>query len=92
MIRYDARKKGFEEVAKKLCKHETAMDGWNRKFPNKTVNDLVRHGKSIAQPALDYYKSNFNEEGGDLYNLKRALKSLPNFHPICVKRRKYQLT
>ena len=69
---YDVKEKGAEEVVKKIDTHETTMDGWNMKFPNKTVNDLVRHGKSIAKPALDFYKSNFNEEGADKYNLKRA--------------------
>lgn len=84
-IRYDARKKGVEEVVKKLRTHEIAMDRWNRKFPNKTVNDLVRHGKNIAKPALDYYRSNFNDEGGDMYNLKRASKACQIFNPFVLK-------
>ena len=84
-IRYAEKKKGVEEVAKKLSNHEIIMDGWNRKFPNKTVDDLMRHGKDIAQPALDYYKCNFNEEGGDMYNLKGAARGCQIFNPFVLK-------
>ena len=61
--RYDAKKNKVEEVVKKLRMHEITMNGWNRKFPNKIKDELVRHGKNIAQPALDYYKSSFNNDG-----------------------------
>ena len=49
-MRYDAKKKGVEEVVKKINTHETAMDRWNTKFPNKTVDNLVRHGKIQLNP------------------------------------------
>ena len=58
------------------------MDEWEKDFPNTTVDDLIQYGKDIAQPALDYYARNFNEEGGDIYKLKRAARACQVFNPF----------
>ena len=61
------------------------MDEWNREYPNTTVEDLIQHGKNIAQPALDYYTPNFNQEEGDIYRLKRAARACQVFNPFVLK-------
>ena len=50
------------------------MNKWNKECPSTTVEDLIQHGKSMVQLALDYYDFNFNQEEGDIYRLKRAAR------------------
>ena len=61
------------------------MDEWNRDFPNTTVKDLIQYGKDVAQPILDYYTRNFNQEEGDIYRLKRVARAYQMFNPFVLK-------
>ena len=82
---FDEKIKILEKAVNKLKKHNSSMDEWNREYPDTTVEDLIQHGKSIAQPALDYYTHTFNQEAGDIYRLKRASRACQGFNPFVLK-------
>ena len=75
----------LEEAENKLKEHNRSMDEWKREYPDTSVEDLIQHGKSIAQPALDYYTRNFKQEAGDIYKLKRASRACQVFNPFVLK-------
>ena len=82
---YDELAKEVEKAESKLTKHMNIMEEWNKEFPNITVEDLIQHGRSIAQPALNYYTRNFNQEDGDIYRLKRAARASQIFNPFVLQ-------
>ena len=69
---FNEKTKILEKAEDKLKKHNSSMDEWNKEYPNTTVEDLMKHGRNIVQPALDYYARNFNQEEGGIYRLKIA--------------------
>lgn len=73
--------------AEKVVKDEsaavhTSFEKWKEKFPHRTPDSLLAHGKSILKPAGDYYKKLFLEEGGDCYNIRQMSEASLIFDPI----------
>jgi hypothetical protein len=60
----------------------TSFEKWKEKFPHRTPDSLLAHGKSILKPAGDYYKKLFLEEGGDCYNIRQMSEASLIFDPI----------
>ena len=79
------KRKEVEKAKDKLEKQKNSMDEWNREYPNSIIEDLINHGKSIAQPVLDYYTRNFNQVEGDIYRLKRVARACQVFNPFVLK-------
>jgi|AntRauTorckE5430_2_1112549.scaffolds.fasta_scaffold04191_3 hypothetical protein len=46
---------------------KNSFDDWS-KFPHRTRESLIEHGKSIAAPLNKYYTDLFLKEDGDCYN------------------------
>ena len=61
---FNEKIKILEKAENKLKKHNSSMDEWNREYPDTTVGDLIQHGKSMTQPALNYYTCFFIKKQG----------------------------
>jgi hypothetical protein len=69
------------KAAEKKVKDESdeahaSFEKRKEQFPHRTPDSLRAHGKSILQPAGDYYKKLFLEEDGDVTTFEKCQKLL----------------
>jgi hypothetical protein len=75
------------KAAEKKAKDESEelhklFEEWKEKFPHRTPDALLAHGKSILHPAGEYYNKLFLEEDGDCYNIRQMSEACLIFDPI----------
>ena len=73
--------------AEKIVKDEAdalhkSFEEWKEKFPHRTPNALIAHGKAILKPAGDYYEKLFLDEEGDCFNIRKMSEACLIFDPI----------
>ena len=64
---------------------EAKVSKWKLKFPRRTRQELIDYGKSIGKPAYDYYNKQFQDEGGDLVELRKRGLACKLFDPFFLK-------
>ena len=74
-----AAEKKVKDESDEVC---ASFEKWKEKFPHRTQDSLMAHGKSILQPAGEYYKKLFTEEGGVCYNIRNMSEAALIFDPI----------
>ena len=84
-IRLSTNKTAVSLAKIKLNRHNATIENWNINYPNRTIDGLIRRGKAISKPTLNYYTSNYNDEEGDLFRLKRAARAIQIFNPFVLK-------
>ena len=76
------KKKNMNDATKEAEDKQMALDEWNERFSHQNRDELIRHAKSVCQPAIDYYKRQFIEETGDLHKLRRRGMVCALFDPL----------
>jgi Ribonuclease G/E len=74
-----AAEKKVKDESDEVC---ASFEKWKEKFAHPTPDSLMAHGKSILQPAGDYYRKLFMEEDGDCYNIRKMSEAALIFDPI----------
>jgi len=78
-------KKRREDINESAEKYKKSFDDWSAKFPHRTRESLIDHGKSIAAPLNKYYTDLFLKEDGDCYNTRQAVLACKIFDPLFLK-------
>ena len=70
---------------KSLEKLKNEHNKWKLEFPYETQDDLLKHGKNVGKPVLDYYVHLFQENHGDNYYMRQATNGCKMFDPMFLK-------
>ena len=73
-----AKKEAKEEAAKVFAEYE----GWKKRFPHRSKEALMDHGKNVLIPVGEYYKAQFLEEGGNCRPMRVMAEAAQIFNPI----------
>ena len=59
-----------------------SYEEWKKKYPARTKEALMEHGKSVLQPVGRYYKSQFLEKTGDCFKMREMSEACQMFDPL----------
>ena len=84
-MRLKEMKKNRDYVKKLADEAEQAYKDWKLRFTHRTRDSLIAHGKSIIEPAKQYYTSLFSNNEGDSYIMRRVDKGCKIFYTLSLK-------
>ena len=58
---------------------------WKETFPHRTRNEILTYGKTIGEPAMNYYIKHFKEETGDLFLFRKRALACKIFDPFFLR-------
>jgi hypothetical protein len=79
--RQELEDEGFMKL-EVLESEESKLAAWELSTPLKTANDFVQHARLAAEPAFEYYRKNFQDTFGDMYQMRLACETAKLFDPF----------